>query len=143
MKRVQVAALCLLASALVTVPALFAADVSDATTKALAEIMINVRHYASDVDKEKLKKIAADTAVPAHERAIATAILNLEHHAADADKAKLDAIIKDAAAPQSVKDLASVVASLNHKPSDADVAKLKAIAKYVLDCNSPGSGGVL
>ena len=129
MKRVQVAALCLFASALVGVPTVIAADVSDATTKTMAEIMINVRHYASDADKEKLKKISADTAVPEHERAIATAILNLEHHAGDTDKAKLDAIIKDAAAPQPVKDLASVVAGINHKPSEADVAKLKAIAK--------------
>lgn len=129
MKRVQIAALCLFSSALFAAPAVFAADVSDATTKAMAEIMINVRHYPSDADKEKLKKIAADTAIPAHERNIATAILNLQHHPTDADKAKLDAIAKDASAPQPVKDLAGIVAGLNHKPSDADVAKLKAIAK--------------
>ena len=100
MKRIQIAALSLFASALLAGPTAFAADVSDANTKVMAEIMINVRHYASDADKEKLKKIAADTAASAHERAIATAILNLNHTVAAPDKAKLEAIAKDAAAPQ-------------------------------------------
>lgn len=118
----------ILATTLLASPVVWSADPVGASTKTMAEIMMSVRHYPSDADKEILKKISADAASSAYEKTIATAILNLNHAAADADKAKLDAITKDAAAPEQIKVLAGIVLNLNHKPSEADTAKLKQVA---------------
>jgi hypothetical protein len=130
MNLLRIASTLIFSLSLLAIPNVFAGDEKvSAMTRTMAEIMIYLRHYPSDADKEKLKKVAADTTASAHEKTIAQALLNLDHKPVDADRPRLEAITKDAAAPAAVKSLASILLSLNHKPTGADTEKLKQIAK--------------
>lgn len=91
----------------------------------MAGILTKLNHFATDPEKETLKKIVADKAATPYEQTIAQALVNVLHTVAAADKPKLEAITKDKDAPESIKTLASVILSLNHTPTDADKAKLK------------------
>ena len=105
--------------------------VAAAETKAvqtMAGILVKLNHFASDAEKETLKKLIADKETTAHERVVAQALLNVQHKVAADDKAKLDAVLKEASAPESVKTLASTIVNLNHTPSDAEKEKLKKLA---------------
>ena len=98
----------------------------DAAIAAMADIVINLKHFPSDADKAKLSSIAGGS--DSSEAAVATAIANIEHQAKAADKEKLSAIVADESAPSGLRDVASVVLALNHTPSDSDIAKLEKIA---------------
>ena len=98
----------------------------DAAVSAMADIVINLKHFPSDADKAKLSSIAEGS--DSSEAAVATAIANIEHQANAADKEKLSAIVADESAPAGLRDVASVVLALNHTPSDADIAKLEKLS---------------
>jgi len=99
----------------------------DAAVGAMADIVINLKHFPSDADKVKLSSIAESSDSSEAEAAVATAIANIEHQANAADKEKLSAIVADESAPAGLRDVASVVLALNHTPSDSDIAKLEKI----------------
>ncbi|MFQ5469934.1 MAG: hypothetical protein ACE5EH_06445 [Gammaproteobacteria bacterium] len=95
----------------------------------MAKIMSHLNHYPSDSEKDKLRKIAGDSASSAHERTIANAMINLEHHVSSADRQKLRQIVEDDHASDSERNLAEIVMNLNHKPSRGDKEKLMMMMK--------------
>lgn len=100
----------------------------DAAVGDMAKIMINLKHFPSDSDKETLSAIANSGDNSEAEIAIATAITNIKHQASDADKEKLNAIVADESSSAEVRDLATVVLNTNHVPSASDIAMLEEIA---------------
>ena len=109
-------------AALITMPM---AQAGEASISTMASILINLQHFPSDSDKEKLAMIASSDDSSEAEKTIAMAIANIEHQASSADKDKLNAIIADSDTPAGLRDLANVVVSLNHYPSAADKTKLE------------------
>ena len=109
-------------AALLNVSATLADEASIST---MASILINLQHFPSDSDKQKLTMIAESSDSGEAEKTVAMAIANIEHKAAAADQDKLNAIVADSDTPAGLRDLASVVLSLNHFPSAADKAKLE------------------
>lgn len=103
----------------------FAADSAIGT---MAEIVINLKHFPSDSDKERLSTIVDGSDSSEAEVAVATAIANIEHQAKAADKEKLSAIVADESAPAQLRDVASVVLALNHMANESDIAMLEKIA---------------
>ena len=100
----------------------------DAAVGEMAKIMISLKHFPSDSDKETLSKIANSSDSSEAEIAIATAIANIKHQATDVDKEKLNAIVADESSSAEVRNLATVVLNANHMPSASDIAMLEEIA---------------
>lgn len=101
------------------------AVMADSAIQKMAGIVMSLNHHPSDADKDSLRNIMNDSAVPENERAIATALMNMDHHVSAADKQKLTNIANDGAAPAPDRKLASIVANLNHKASSDDRAVLQ------------------
>ena len=89
----------------------------------MANIMLNLNHYPSDSEKQKLKNIVSSSE-SADIKAIATAILNLEHEATSSDKSRMKVIMNNSGTDAKVRDMASIVYNLSHKPSSGDKSKL-------------------
>jgi hypothetical protein len=93
-------------------------------TREIAMIMMNLSHYPSKTDKEKLSGISANPASTKGERILASALLNMEHRVSDADRAKLQELKNDTTASAAERELADILMNINHKPSEADKARL-------------------
>lgn len=100
----------------------------DSAIGTMAKIMINLKHFPSDSDKQELTAIANSSDSGEAEIAVATAIANIEHQATAADKEKLNAIVADESTPAELRNLASIVVNTLHFPSASDIAKLEMIA---------------
>jgi cytochrome bd-type quinol oxidase subunit 1 len=99
-----------------------------AAIRSMADITMNLNHFPSDEDKEKLAAIAGSSDSNQSERAVATAIANIQHHLAAADKEKLEAVMQDQSAADELRELAGILLSFNHHPSESDRVKLAKIA---------------
>lgn len=93
----------------------------------MAEIMINLKHFPSESDKQRLQAIADSSERSEAEIVVAIAITNFKHQAAAADNEKLNAIVADETTPAELRDLAAVIVSTNHSPSASNIAKLESI----------------
>ena len=100
----------------------------DSATGAMAKIMINLKHFPSEADKEGLSAIANSSDSSEAEIAVATAIANIQHQATAADKEKLNAIVADESTPADLSNLASVILNTMHSPSESGIATLEKIA---------------
>ena len=100
----------------------------DAAIGTMADIMINLKHFPSESDKQRLTAIVDSSVSSEAEIAVATAIANIKHLASTADKEKLSAIVADESTPAELRDLASIVLNINHSLSASDIAKLEKIA---------------
>jgi len=118
--------LSLLASALFLVSPFSLAAESAAAT--MAEILVNLNHFPSDADKDRLADIMESDETSDAEVDIAMAISHIAHQAKDEDKEMLNEIIADESVPAELRDVAAAVLRVNHKVSDEDMAKLKMIA---------------
>ena len=107
-------------------PLIFAslASADTATVQTMADITMNLSHFPSDSDKQKLSAIIASGDSSKTERTVATAIMNIEHRVTDADKNMLSSINGDDSAPTELRTLAGVLININHSPSESDAAKL-------------------
>ena len=95
--------------------------------RTLANITMNLNHYPSDSDKQKLAAITNSDDSSKSEIAVATAISNIEHRVAAADKDKLNSIIGDDSTPAELRELASILININHRPTESDIEKLEEI----------------
>src|SRR3989304_2331590 len=85
---------------LLAIPNVFAADDKVSTaTRTMAEIMISLRHYPSDADKDKLKKVAAEATTSANEKSETACFLSVYQFLFQLDSPNFPAITKDAATP--------------------------------------------
>ena len=98
-----------------------------AAVRTMADVTMNLNHFPSDSDKQKLSALSGSGDSSDSELAVAAAIMNMQHRVTDADKEKLDAIIGDESAPAGLRELAGILVNINHRPSEADVKKLAAI----------------
>ncbi len=98
-----------------------------AAIRTMADVTMNLNHFPSDADKQKLSAITSHDDSSKAELSVATAILNIEHHVTEADKEMLNSIIGDESAPAELRELAGILVNINHRPSEADVAKLATI----------------
>ena len=96
-----------------------------AAIRTMAEITMNLNHYASDSDKQKLAAITNSGDSSKSEVAVATAILNIEHRVAAADKEKLNSLIGDDSTPAELRELARILININHRPTESDIDKLE------------------
>ena len=96
-------------------------------TSMLASIMLNLNHYPSAAEKDKLRGVINDDTHSAYQKTIAQAMINMEHSASAADKSKLKTIIDDNSAPADERNLAAILYKLKHKPSSADKELLKSM----------------
>lgn len=104
--------------------AAFAGD----AVQTMATILVDLKHFPSDDQKQQLEAIIADEQTTEDERTVATALRDLEHRVADEDRQALTMVLEDDAASEPVQTLAEVLLALNHQPSEADKAKLRALA---------------
>ena len=114
---------------IVFLPVTQLAFADDAAVAKMAQIVMSLKHFPSDADKESLSMIINGSDSSEAEVAVAAAIANIEHKVSAADKEKLSAIVADESASAQLRDVASVVLSLNHVPSESDVAKLAKISR--------------
>lgn len=111
-----------------TLPVAQLSIADDAAIGTMAEIMINLEHFPSESDKERLTEIVNSSDSSEAEIAVATAIANIRHQATAADKEKLNAIVADDSTPAELRDLASIVLNINHTLSASAIVKLEKIA---------------
>lgn len=95
----------------------------------MARILMDLNHYPTDKEKEKLQMIANSADNSAATRTIAMAIHNMEHSVTDADKAKLQALVAGNAASSEEKELADILLGITHYPGDKDRERLKSLKK--------------
>jgi hypothetical protein len=98
-----------------------------ATVQTMADITMNLSHFPSDSDKQKLSAIISSGDSSKSELTVATAIMNIEHRVTDADKKMLNSISGDESAPAELRTLAGILITINHGPSESDSAKLAEI----------------
>lgn len=93
----------------------------------LADLILNVQHFASESQKETLMEIAGNSENSAAIRTIATALHDMQHTPSDAHKETLRDIVADDTASNEERLLAEVLAAFNHGASEGDEARLAAI----------------
>ncbi len=81
--------------------------------KAMAEMVIKLKHFPSKSEKKQLKDIISHSDNQ-NVKTIATALVNMRHSAKEEDKAKLKNIINSESASSDLKALAKVVHELNN-----------------------------
>lgn len=99
-----------------------------AAIRTMADVTMNLNHYPSDSDKQKLSAITTNDDSSKSELAVATAIMNIQHKVAEADKEALNSVIGDDSVPAELRQLAGILVTINHRPSESDVTKLATIA---------------
>ncbi len=99
----------------------------DTAIGTMADIMINLKHFPSESDKQRLTAIVDSSDSSEAEIAVATAIANIKHQASAADKEKLSAIVASESTPTELRNLASIVLNVNHSLNASDIAKLEKI----------------
>jgi hypothetical protein len=99
-----------------------------AAIRTMADVTMNLNHYPSDSDKQKLSAITTSDDSSKSELAVATAIMNIQHKVTEADKDALKSIIGDESAPAELRQLAGILVTINHRPTESDVTKLATIA---------------
>ena len=103
----------------------------DSAIGTMAKIMISLKHFPSDSDKQMLTAIGKSSDSSEAEIAVAAAIANIEHQATAADKEKLSAIVADESTPAELRNLASIILNTMHSPSASEIAKLEKIATEI------------
>ena len=112
-------------SVLLIIPNLVFAETTAIRT--MADITMNLQHYPSDSDKQKLAAIINSDDSSESEIAVAAAISKIEHQVAAVDKEKLNAIIGDDSTPDELRTVASILIKVMHIPTQSDIEKLKEI----------------
>lgn len=91
----------------------------------MSKIVLNLNHFPSDEEKEKLQTIIDDTDNSNTVRTIAEAIRDMEHQVSGLHRRQLEAIADNEALGEGERTLAEVVAGINHSPDDKAKEKLK------------------
>lgn len=97
------------------------------TERELADLILNVQHFASESQKETLMEIAGDSNNSEALRTIATALHEMQHSPSAAHEATLRDIVADDTASNEERLLAEVLAAFNHTASEGDEARLASI----------------
>lgn len=97
--------------------------------KAMAEIIISLKHFPSKSERRQLNDIASHSDDP-QVKVIAHALLNMRHTAKDQDKTNLKVIMNDKSADTNIKLLAKIIHELNHKPTRNDKQMLSQITSH-------------
>lgn len=99
-----------------------------AAIRTMADVTMNLNHYPSDSDKQRLSAITTSVDSSKSELAVAAAIMNIQHKVAEADKEVLNSIIGDDSVPAGLRQLAAILVTINHRPRESDVTMLATIA---------------
>jgi|GEM_PF-1564069 len=111
--------------------ALAESDMAKQTTpvQTVARILLNLNHYPSAMEKEKLQAIAGNSENSKAIQTIAMAIHDMQHSVSAGDKGKLQAIIDSADASNSEKTLAEILIGITHMPGNEAKDKLAQLAR--------------
>jgi hypothetical protein len=99
----------------------------DSSVETMAVILVDLNHFPTDAQKNKLQAIVDDEAASEQEQAVASAMINLQHKATAADKEKMKTIMDDESISANLRELAGIVYRLDHKPNDTDKEWLSAL----------------
>jgi len=117
----------LLTALLLTIAPL-AANAGSAVSE-MATIMINLNHYPTSTEKERLATIVADSGSTAGEKVIAGALMRMQHRVGSSDAAQLMKLESDETASKEERELAGILRGIAHHPTSADVERLKAMVE--------------
>jgi len=99
----------------------------DAMIIKMADIMINLEHFPTEDEKQKLQSILDSDSSTDQEKIIANSIMNIQHSPSAEDQEKLQLIIDNTTATSTVNTLARIVQSFSHGISKTDKRKLQTI----------------
>ncbi len=99
----------------------------DAMIIKMADIMINLEHFPTEDEKQKLQSILDSDSSTDQEKIIANSIMNIQHSPNAEDQDKLQLIIDNTTATSTVNTLARIVQSFSHGISKTDKRKLQTI----------------
>ena len=99
----------------------------DAMIIKMADIMINLEHFPTEDEKQKLQSILDSDSSTDQEKIIANSIMNIQHSPSAEDQDKLQLIIDNTTATSTVNTLARIVQSFSHGISKTDKRKLQTI----------------
>jgi len=117
-----------LLTALLLMVAPLAASAGSAVSE-MATIMINLNHYPTAAEKEKLAAIVADSGSTAGEKTIAGALMRMQHRVGGSDAEQLMKLESDETASKEERELAGILRGIAHHPSASDIERLKAVAE--------------
>jgi len=130
MKRLILRYFAIIAMGLMTTTTVMAgSDSEKKPVAAMAKILLNLNHYPSTKEKEKLQGISSDDMNSAAIQTIALAIHDMEHNVTAEDKGKLQAIVDGPEASAEEKELASILLRIKHYPGSEDKERLKKLMK--------------
>lgn len=96
----------------------------------MADILVELNHFPSDDDKDRLHAIVADENTTEHERAVAEALMGVEHKVSADDKKKLTALTNEDSVEDGVRLLAEALLDFNHKLPEAEKAKIRTLTSH-------------
>ena len=99
----------------------------DAMIIKMADIMINLEHFPTANEKQKLQSILYSDSSTDQEKIIANSIMNIQHSPNAEDQDKLQLIIDNTTVTSTVNTLARIVQSFSHGISKTDKRKLQTI----------------
>jgi len=99
----------------------------DAMIIKMADIMINLEHFPTEDEKQKLQSILDSDSSTDQEKIIANSIMNIQHSPNAEDQDKLQLIIDNTTVTSTVNTLARIVQSFSHGISKTDKRKLQTI----------------
>ncbi len=99
----------------------------------MSKILLNLNHFPSDEEKEKLQAIIDDNDNSETMQTIAEAIRDMEHQVSGLHRRQLEAIAKNEAVDKGERTLAEVLVGINHSPDDEAKEKLKNLKEMKKD----------
>lgn len=95
--------------------------------KAMADIIIGIKHFPNKAERAQLKDIMSHTN-DSNIKTIAAAMVNMRHSVKNEDKEKLISIVNDKNADANARLLAKILYDFSHKPGREDKQKLTEIS---------------
>jgi len=94
----------------------------------MAGIMMHLKHYPGNSERQTLANIIHDDHATAGEKTLAGALMHMRHSVQGSDAAALRSLASDKQASQGERELADILLGINHHPSSSDMRRLQSLS---------------
>ncbi|PIP02970.1 MAG: hypothetical protein COW18_05310 [Zetaproteobacteria bacterium CG12_big_fil_rev_8_21_14_0_65_54_13] len=99
------------------------------TIRTIDEIIMNLKHYPSDRDKQLLQRVIDNSETSPGEKMLAETLIRMRNRVKGVDAAKLTEFRNDTSAPDKERELADILLRISHQPSSAHHQRLEKLIR--------------
>ena len=99
------------------------------TIRTIDELIMNLKHYPSDRDKQLLQRVIDNSETSPGEKMLAETLIRMRNRVKGVDAAKLTEFRNDTSAPDKERELADILLRISHQPSSAHHQRLEKLIR--------------